>query len=190
MEERTTFSRRRLLARAAGLAASLWVGAWSRTAYAKGAVPVVEVVATLSADGHLAYFDPVGLWVAPGTVVRWRVEQGVHTVTAYHPNNRNHEWRIPSEAQPWDSGYLTEEAGRNTYEYRFALPGVYDYFCLPHEFAGMVGRIVVGEPGDGPGTRPFGWGGAQWQPVPEAAQRVFPPVVTVMEQKVVRFPGR
>ena len=27
-------------------------------------------------------------------------------------------------------------------------PGVYDYYCQPHEMAGMVGRIVVGEPRD------------------------------------------
>ena len=27
-------------------------------------------------------------------------------------------------------------------------PGVYDYFCIPHEHAGMVGRLVVAEPGD------------------------------------------
>jgi hypothetical protein len=37
----------------------------------------------------------------------------------------------------------------------FQHEGVYDYFCKPHEAAGMVGRIVVGNPGSGPGTRPF-----------------------------------
>jgi hypothetical protein len=25
------------------------------------------------------------------------------------------------------------------------VPGVYDYYCVPHEHAGMVGRIVVGD---------------------------------------------
>ncbi len=30
------------------------------------------------------------------------------------------------------------------------VPGVYDYFCIPHEMAGMLGRIVVASPG----TRP------------------------------------
>lgn len=147
---------------------------------------VVEVVATLSADGTHAYFDPVGLWVPSGTVVRWRVERSVHTVTAYHPANGNRELRIPERAQAWDSGYLTEEPGRNAFEYRFVVPGVYDYFCQPHELAGMVGRIVVGEPGSGPGTRPFGWGGDRWQPVPEEAQRAFPPVSLIVERRVVR----
>ena len=39
-------------------------------------------------------------------------------------------------------------------------PGVYDYYCIPHEHAGMVGRIVVGGPGARrrapPGRRPAG----------------------------------
>ena len=147
----------------------------------------VEVVATLSDDGSHAYFDPVGLWVPPGTVVRWRVLRSVHTVTAYHPANRNHELRIPDAATPWDSGYLTEQPGRDVFEYRFVVPGVYDYFCFPHEFAGMVGRIVVGEPGDGPGTRPFGWGGTRWAEVPEAARRAFPPVEVILQQERVRW---
>jgi hypothetical protein len=30
----------------------------------------------------------------------------------------------------------------------------YDYYCMPHEAAGMVGRLVVGRPG-GPGALPF-----------------------------------
>ena len=29
---------------------------------------------------------------------------------------------------------------------RFTVTGVYDYFCIPHEEAGMVGRIIVGSP--------------------------------------------
>lgn len=50
--------------------------------------------------------------------------------------------------------FITETRHENaTFERVFAVPGVYDYFCKPHELAGMAGRIVVGEPGDGPGTR-------------------------------------
>ena len=69
------------------------------------------------------------------------------------------------------------------------MEGVYDYFCLPHEAAGMVGRIVVGRPG-GPGTLPFdyfvGREGAQaWLPVPEAARAAFPAVATVVARGVV-----
>ena len=56
----------------------------------------------------------------------------------------------------------------------------------------MVGRIVVGEPGRGPGTRPFDWfvdrpESAGWRPVPEAARRTFPPVERIFREKVVRI---
>ncbi|MFW5937619.1 MAG: plastocyanin/azurin family copper-binding protein, partial [Halanaeroarchaeum sp.] len=29
----------------------------------------------------------------------------------------------------------------------FATEGTYDYYCMPHQSLGMVGRFVVGEPG-------------------------------------------
>ena len=62
-----------------------------------------------------------------------------------------------------------------TFEPVFTVQGVYDYFCKPHEMAGMVGRIVVGDPGDGPGTKPFGDAPSEhWKPVPEAARKHFP----------------
>ena len=39
-------------------------------------------------DGAHVGFDPIGLRVTPGTVVRWVVEANVHTATAYHPVQR------------------------------------------------------------------------------------------------------
>jgi len=30
------------------------------------------------------------------------------------------------------------------FDLTLSVPGVYDYFCAPHEQAGMVGRLVVG----------------------------------------------
>ena len=54
----------------------------------------------------------------------------------------------------------------------------------------MVGRIVVGEPGRGPGTRPFDWFVDRPEsavPVPEAARRTFPPVERIFREKVVRI---
>jgi hypothetical protein len=57
---------------------------------------------------------------------------------------------------------------------------------MPHEAAGMVGRIVVGTP-SGPGSRPFDWfrGRAKWAPVPLAAQKAFPSVARIMRERVV-----
>ena len=81
------------------------------------------------------YFDPVGLHVEPGTTVQFELETGSHSATAY-------EDRIPATATPFDSGTISQ----GTFEYTFETPGTYDYYCIPHESRGMVGRVVVGEP--------------------------------------------
>jgi plastocyanin len=96
--------------------------------------------------------------------------------------------RIPEEAEPWDSGYLIEPGDQ--FEVTLTVPGVYDYFCAPHEVAGMVGRIIAGRP-VGPGTLPFDYfqgdpAARDWRAVPEAARMVFPPIELVMNERVVR----
>lgn len=57
------------------------------------------------------------------------------------------------------------------------VPGVYDYYCLPHEMAGMVGRVVIGRPSDA------GWQGAAQHTgdLPEAALRAFPAVEAILD---------
>ncbi|HOD35479.1 MAG TPA: plastocyanin/azurin family copper-binding protein [Syntrophales bacterium] len=76
------------------------------------------------------------------------------------------------------------------FEVTLTVEGVYDYFCIPHEMAGMVGRIIVGRP-TGPGSLPFDYyrgrpGTADWQPVPEATQRAFPGIERIMRERVIR----
>ena len=147
-----------------------------------------EVRAVMSKDGAEVYFDPVGLHIEPGDTVRWIQVNGYHSVTAYHPANGDHELRIPERAKPWDSGMLLAEypAKGSTFEHRFTVPGVYDYLCIPHEAAGMVGRIVVGGPDAGPGTRPFGYAPERhWKAVPKLAQQAMPSVALIMEKSVV-----
>jgi plastocyanin len=102
----------------------------------------------------------------------------VHTATAYHPANGGRPLRIPGHAAPWASGYLAEPG--ETFEVKLSAEGVYDYFCAPHEMAGMVGRIVVGRPG-GPGATPPGQG------VPPAARAAFPSVERIMAEGTVRL---
>lgn len=148
-----------------------------------------EVRAVMSKDGADVYFDPVGLHIEPGDTVRWIQVNGYHSITAYHPANGDRELRIPESAQPWDSGILLAEypAKGSTFEHTFTVPGVYDYLCMPHEAAGMVGRIVVGKPEGGPGTRPFGYApDHRWKAVPKAAQKVFPAIAQIMEKGAVR----
>ncbi|MEX2541625.1 MAG: plastocyanin/azurin family copper-binding protein [Trueperaceae bacterium] len=102
---------------------------------------VVEV--RMVTEGSSFYFDPVGLLVEPGTTVRFINESGQHTATAYCEGNGKSN-RIPEGAECWDSGMLVEEGA--TFEVTLTEEGVYDYFCLPHESLGMVGRIIVGSP--------------------------------------------
>lgn len=92
------------------------------------------------------YFDPIGLYVEPGTTVRFEIEAGSHSATAY-------VGRIPSGADPFDSGVISDGG----FDYTFDEPGTYDYYCIPHQSMGMVGRIVVGEPG----------GPAEESPIPD-----------------------
>ncbi len=152
-----------------------------------GAAPV-EIRMASDPQGAEVWFDPVGLWVEPGRTVRWVLVDNVHTTTAYHPRNDAHSLRIPEGAAPWDSGYLMRAGQR--FEVTLDVEGVYDYFCAPHEQAGMVGRIVVGRPA-GPGTLPFDYfrgrpGAEGWRPVPEAARRAFPAIDRIVREKVVR----
>lgn len=96
--------------------------------------------------GDEFYFDPIGLFVESGTTVTFALDSGSHSSTSYSMGNGPAEaTRIPEEAESWDSGTLTEQGA--TFEHQFTVAGTYDYFCIPHKSLGMVGRIVVDEPG-------------------------------------------
>ena len=155
---------------------------------ARAAAGPVEIQMRASARGEEVWFDPIGLWIPPGRTVRWVLHHDVHTTTAYHPANDQHSLRIPERAEPWNSQFLTTPGAH--FDVTLTVEGVYDYYCMPHEQAGMVGRIVVGRPG-GPGTLPFDYfkgkpGTSTWKPVPEAARKAFPSVESIVRTKVVR----
>lgn len=104
-----------------------------------------ETVA-MRTDGEEYIFDPIGLYVEPGTEVTWVNESGSHSSTAYIEGNPQAETtRIPEEAGGWDSGILSEEGAE--FSHTFETEGTYDYYCTPHKSLGMVARIVVGSPG-------------------------------------------
>jgi plastocyanin len=141
--------------------------------------------------GSRVWFDPIGLYVQPGTTVRWIARENVHTTTAYHPKNDHHPLRIPDGAAPWDSGFLVKPGA--TFDVTLTVPGVYDYYCIPHEGAGMVGRIVVGK-AIGAGAKPFDYwvgkrGTDDWRRVPDAARAVFPSVARILAEHVVHPKG-
>lgn len=140
-------------------------------------------------DGGKVWFDPIGLFIQPGDRIRWVIKNNVHTVAAYHPTNENHSLRIPDKAKPWNSDYLVNPGDR--FEMVLSVPGVYDYYCEPHEEAGMIGRIVVGEI-SGPGSLPFDYfnklvPAPNWEAVPTKAREMFPSAQKIMTEKVVRI---
>ncbi|MFB6227880.1 MAG: plastocyanin/azurin family copper-binding protein [Halobacteriales archaeon] len=106
--------------------------------------------ATLDADQGAGtfVFTPAVVWIESGTTVTWEIEGASHSVTAYHPDN-DKPLRIPENAAAFDSGTL---ADGDTYEHTFETPGVYNYYCTPHESLGMTGIVIVDEASDGPGT--------------------------------------
>ncbi|WP_336099142.1 plastocyanin/azurin family copper-binding protein [Roseovarius sp. CH_XMU1461] len=105
----------------------------------------VEIKMRGTSRGERIWFDPIGLAVEPGTTLRFtnRDPGNSHTATAYHPKIFGRTRRIPAFAEPWNSDFLLPN---ESFEVTLTTPGVYDYYCLPHEMAAMVGRIVVGTP--------------------------------------------
>jgi len=161
---------RRTVLRAAGL---VLLGA----PVVSAAAPIVEIQMRGNADGSAVWFDPVGVLIEPGQTVRWiNTDRGnSHTSTAYHPTNTGHPLRIPETAEPWNSDYLLPD---QAFELRFTVAGVYDYFCIPHEEAGMVGRIIIGSPTNT---------GLPSDNLPEAARRILPEVEEIVRRRIVRI---
>jgi plastocyanin len=180
-------SRREFL-RTGGLAL-VGLGFAPRLGWPAAAVEVIEMRS--DALGSRVWFDPIGLQVEPGTIIRWVVRENVHTTTAYHPRNDHHPLRIPERATPWDSGFLVNPG--NHFDVTLTEPGVYDYYCMPHEGAGMVGRIVVGS-SPGLSARPFDYwegqpGTESWHHVPAVARAAFPSVAQIVAEHRVHPAG-
>src|SRR3954447_19828511 len=153
---------------------------------ARAAPSVAEVRLRSDPDGARVGFDPIGLKGGAGTPGRGLLEANGPTTTAYHPDNDRHPLRIPEGAKPWDSGYLVDPG--QAFEVTLTVEGVYDYFCAPHEEAGMVGRIVVGRP-KGPGAQPIddaAYARKGWRAVPPAAKAAFPSTAAILSTGIVR----
>lgn len=95
-------------------------------------------------------FDPATVSIDVGATVTWRNTGGIdHTVTAYADG-------IPTGADYFASGsYDSESAARSkmspglvgpdeSFTHTFDVAGRYEYFCIPHESAGMTGMVRVG----------------------------------------------
>lgn len=167
--------RRKMIGLGGGFLAALSVP--SRSARTE---TVAEIIMGGRSGGSHVWFDPIGLYLEPGQTVRWTNQDrgNAHTATAYHPANFDKPRRIPAAAEPWDSGYLLPG---ESFSVTLTRPGVYDYFCVPHEQAGMVGRIVVGP------TETAEWSSAGADAgLPDAALQGFPSVEDIVARGVVR----
>lgn len=149
------------------------------TAPAPASKPQLEVdngvvIIGMYAQAGKNYNAPIGLHVEPGTTIRFENRSGAHTTTAYHPDN-GRDLRIPAGAEPWDSGLMARRG--QVFEVTLSVPGVYDYYCLPHEAMGHVGRIIVGDPDESPAQPEDG--------LPRAAREALPSVDQIMASHVV-----
>lgn len=83
------------------------------------------------------------LTITPGTTVEFVWESDTHNIVVEsQPDGANWEGHEPIE----DTGF--------TYSHTFETEGTYEYFCQPHQQAGMVATIEVGEGGGGGGGAP------------------------------------
>ena len=175
-----TVSRRRLLQGLLG-AGLLWLPACKRAFTQAQVAPHTYVV-----EMKDFFYDPIGLYLRRGDTVVWlEAREQVktrHTATAYHPAF-DKKLRIPEGAAPWNSGFF-EQIGQ-TWSYTFNDVGIHDYFCIPHEDSGMVGRLLVEEP-TGPGAQDLSVG------ISPAGQSVMPTVEELLGPvgEVFNFQGR
>jgi len=96
-------------------------------------------------------FEPEELTIQQGDTVAWKHAAGEpHNVVAY-------EGESPEDAEYWASGGFESEAAARegwekgngavqsgqSYVHTFETTGTHEYFCVPHEAAGMVGSVTV-----------------------------------------------
>jgi len=91
----------------------------------------VEV--SVGANGANAY-GPAAVRVSSGTTVTWNWVQGSHNVAV----------ESTPDGADW-GGDESIETPEYSHEHTFETPGVYLYFCTPHETVGMKGAVVVEE---------------------------------------------
>ncbi|MEF8818623.1 MAG: plastocyanin/azurin family copper-binding protein [Haloferacaceae archaeon] len=97
-------------------------------------------------------FDPSAVTVSAGETVVWRnTSTRAHSVTAYEdaiPDGADYFASGGFESETaardgWANGLTGNVTSGDEFTHRFELPGTYEYFCIPHERSGMVGRVVV-----------------------------------------------
>lgn len=127
-------------------AAELTPGPSVRQEAARGTVHEVRMLGTQ--DGRFAY-EPAALTIRVGDRVRWvNVSGGPHNV-AFHPD------RVPPGARVFLNAAMARRIGDLSGELLFAAnavyeiaftgapPGIYEYFCTPHQMLEMTAQLTV-----------------------------------------------
>jgi plastocyanin len=106
-----------------------------------GASPAAGGTHTVQMTDSLK-FDPAELTVKVGDTVTWDNTSSMAHTTTCDPSKALKASDVvqPDGGDTWDSGTLN--AGQ-TYSHTFKVAGEYQYVCLPHEAAGMIGKITV-----------------------------------------------
>ena len=87
-------------------------------------------------------YEPDKITVPVGTTVEWKNDGAqVHDATDRHGLALlDSDVAYPAGAEPFDSGSIPPG---QSFTYTFKVPGVYKYVCMPHEFGGMTGEVIV-----------------------------------------------
>jgi plastocyanin len=88
-------------------------------------------------------FEPQRITIHTGQTVEWNNTAAfeTHTVTADPKLAKDpKDVALPAGAEPFNSGDLK---GNAVFRHTFTAPGLYRYFCIPHEKMGMIGEIEV-----------------------------------------------
>ena len=90
--------------------------------------------------GNELSFVPDTINISVGDTVRWTWESDLHSVTSGIPCTPDGQFCSPDNMN-CDAGILNNTGF--IYEFTFTQPGMYQYFCALHCFAGMTGVVNV-----------------------------------------------
>lgn len=108
----------------------------TRTAAQSRSYTVEMLTDAPNGSGKTMVFSPRILRIAPGDSVTFTPAQGPHSCLST-------PGMMPEGAKGWHGQIGKAVTVTPT------VPGYYGYHCLPHRSMGMVGLLIVGEPGQG-----------------------------------------
>ncbi len=86
--------------------------------------------ATVTVEVFNAFYEPFSVTINPGDTVTWHWNTPEHSVTSGTPG---------SPDGLFDSGIKSS----GSFSFTFRNEGLYNYYCIPHGFMGMIGSVHV-----------------------------------------------